>query len=175
MNGPHTYAEWVVRLDQFGAGDDTCLEAMQCGSIEWTNVVAQRWTRQVSEALAARLRALSKQLQTGLDRAGGDAVAISTALLGVRRGLGPLRTFGSLSSFPEVVQTHLRAELDRWASQTQQSLEHHALQVRHDQGQLLKTIRDHPLQTVAATGPAPAVAQTNQDANPPVRGRRILL
>ena len=175
MTGPQTYAAWLVLLDQFRAGDDACLEALQGGSIEWTNGVAQRWTRQVSEALAARLQALAKQLQTGLDRAGGDAVAISTALLGARRGLGPLRTFGSLSSFPAPVQAHLQAELDRWASQTQQSLERHALQVRHDQGQLLKTIRDHPLQTVAATGPAPPAAQTNPDANPPVRGRRVLL
>ena len=175
MNGPRTYAEWLTLLDPFRSGDDSGLKAMQNGSIEWTNIVAERWTRQVCEALTARLQALSKQLQTGLDRARGDASGISNALLGARRALGPLRAFVSLPCLPEGVRNHLEAELNRWITETQNSLERHAAQVRHDQGRLLKTIRDHPLGAVSVNRSSPPDAGSNQDPIPPVRGRRIIL
>jgi len=148
---------------------------MRGGSIEWTNVVAERWTRQVADSLTARLQALSKQLQTSLDRARGDYFAISNALLLTRRGLAPLRTFVSLPALPSDVGTHLASELDRWASETQKSLERHAEGIRHDQGRLLKTIRDHPLNTVIDVAPNPPVVQSSASGNPPVRGRRVIL
>src|SRR5689334_18421769 len=123
---PRTYAEWMPLLDRFRAGDDSALEPMQNGSIEWTNVVAERWTRQVAECLTTRLQGLSKQLQTGLDRARGDYFAISNALLLTRRALTPLRAFARISSLPPDVTTHLDSELNRWAAETQNSLERHA-------------------------------------------------
>jgi hypothetical protein len=174
MNGPQSYAEWLPLLDRFCAGDDSALEPMQCGSIEWTNVVAERWTRHVADSLSTRLQALSKQLQTGLDRARGDYFAISNALLLARRGLAPLRAFINLPALPADVQNHLTSELNRWATETQKSLEHHAEGVRNDQGRLLKTIRDHPLTAVIDTPPAPST-RTSDCPNPPGRGRRIIL
>jgi hypothetical protein len=175
MNPPSTYAEWLPLLDQFRAGDDSALDAMHSGSIEWTTVVAERWTRQVADGLATRLQALSKQLQTSLDRARADCFAISNALLLARRGLSPLRAFVSLPALPPDVQNHLASELDRWAVETQKSLERHAEGVRHDQGRLLKTIRDHPLTTVVEVPPNPSAVQISDGANPPTRGRRIIL
>lgn len=174
MNPPQAYAEWLPLLDQFRAGDDSALEAMRRGSIEWTNIVAERWTRQVADSLTTRLQALSKQLQTSLDRARGDYFAISNALLQARRGLSPLRMFVSLPALPPDVKSHLASELDRWATESQKSLERHAETIRHDQGRLLKTIRDHPLTTVVE-GSSPPVVQISENSNPPARGRRIIL
>jgi hypothetical protein len=175
MNGPHTYAEWLPLLDKFRAGEDLVIDSLREGTIEWTSVVAERWTRQVADSLTIRLRVLSKQLQTSLDRARGDYFAISTALLLARRGLTPLRAFVSLQALPPDVKDHLASELDRWATETQKSLERHAEGVRHDQGRLLKTIRDHPLNTPVDVPPNPPVVQSSESGSPAVRGRRVIL
>jgi hypothetical protein len=175
MNGPHTYAEWLPLLDKFRAGEDLVIDSLREGTIEWTSVVAERWTRQVADSLTIRLQALSKQLQTRLDRARGDYFAISNALLLARRGLTPLRALVSLPALPPDVKTHLASELDRWATETQKSLERHAEGVRHDQGRLLKTIRDHPLNTPVDAPPTPPVVQSSEGVSAPVRGRRVIL
>ena len=175
MGGPTTYGEWLPLLDRFRAGEDSALEAMRGGSIEWTNVVAERWTHQIADSLTIRLQALSRQLQTSLDRARGDHFAISNALLLTRRGLSPLRTFVGLPALPPGLKTHLASELDRWATDTQKSLERHAEGIRHDQGRLLKTIRDHPVNTVVEAPANPPVVQSAGSGNPPVRGRRVIL
>src|SRR5882757_4923862 len=174
INAPTTYAEWLLLLVRFRAGDDSAVDILRSGTIEWTNVVAERWTRQVADCLTIRLQALSKQLQTALDRARGDHFAISNALLMTRRSLTPLRAFVGMSSLPSDVRSHLVSELDRWAGETQQSLERHAESVRQDQGRLLKTIRDHPLTTVIEPPTSP-LAQEQGGGSPPVRGRRVIL
>jgi hypothetical protein len=175
MGAPTTYAQWLPLLDQFRAGDDSVLETLCGGSIEWTNVVAERWTRHVGDSVTTRLQSLSKQLQTSLDRARGDYFAISNALLHARRGLSPLRQFVALPALPPDVKNHLMAELDRWASETQKSLERHAQGVRHDQGGLLKTIRDHPLTAVVEVASYQRASPNSESGNPPVRGRRVIL
>ena len=175
MNGPHTYAEWLPLLDRFRAGEDLVIDSLREGTIEWTSVVAERWTRQVADSLTIRLQGLSKQLQTRLDRARGDYFAISNALLLARRGLTPLRALVSLPALPPDVKNHLASELDRWATETQKSLERHAEGVRHDQGRLLKTIRDHPLNTPVDAPPTPPVVQSSESGSAPVRGRRVIL
>lgn len=175
MNGPSTYAEWLALLDRFRAGDESATQVMRSGSIEWTNVVAERWTRQVVDAFDARLRALSEQLQRGLDRARGDHFAIANALVGVRRGVVTLRGFASLPCFPEVVRSHLVSELERWVTETQRSLEKSALRVRSDQGKLLKTIRDNPLTLVGGDNPSLPGDQAQGGSIWGVRGRRVIL
>lgn len=172
---PRSYAEWLPLLDRFGEGDDTVLPPMSHGTLEWTNVVAERWTRHVVAALNCRLRALSSQLQVGLDRARGDYFAVSRTLLMARRGLSPLRAFASLPALPDAVRTHLAGEIDRWVSGTQQSLERHASTVRHDQGRLLKTIRDHPLTAADEAPESQSTDRPDNFDNPPFRGRRVVL
>lgn len=176
MLTPTTYAEWMLVLDRFSAGDDSVIAVMNEGTLEWTNVVAERWTRQVAACLNGRLQAVSTQLQTNLDRSRGDYFSISNALLMARRALTPLRSFVSLPVFPDDVEQHLVAELDRWVSNTQNSLERHAATVRDDHGRLLKTIRDHPLNAVSSDVPACPRTEAPADVtNPPVRGRRVIL
>jgi hypothetical protein len=171
MNPPHVYAEWLTVLDRFRSGDDAVLELMRAGSIEWTNVVAERWTRQVTDTLTVRLQALERQLQTNLDRARGDYLAISNGLLAARRGLSPLYAFADLACLPPDVRALLLNDIERWATSKQQSLEQQGERTRHDQGRFLKTVRDHPL-TAAAAPPAPP-ARTAEPV-PPVRGRRVI-
>jgi hypothetical protein len=173
---PRTYAEWVVVLDKFGAGDDSVIVFMNQGALDWTNVVAERWTRQVTTCLNSRLQALSERLQTMLDRARGDHFAISNALLMTRRGLTPLRTFVRLPAFPEDVRTFLVSELDRWAAETQNSLEKHAATIRLDQGRLLKTIRDHALTVAIVESPGGSSVETSERTTvEPLKGRRVIL
>ena len=172
MNPPKTYAEWLPLLDRFRAGDDAALYALKSGTIEWTNIVAERWTRQVSDTLTTRLQSLSTQLQIGLDRAGGDYCAISNSLLIARRALVPLRELASMSAIPSDVQRHLDTELNRWAGETQESLERHAEGCRNDQGRLLKTMRDHTLTAVTALAPLSLVPA---GVTPPAHYCRVIL
>lgn len=173
---PRTYAEWVVLLDQFRDNDqqdDVLLESMRQGSLDWTNVVAERWTRQMADTLSARLRTLSKHLQRGLDQARGDQFAISQALLKARRALVSIYALTSLPCLDERVRAHLSAELTRWTRETQDSLEKGARQERSDGGRFLKLLRDHSLVPVVAS------PQSNFDPAPVPevggRPRRVIL
>lgn len=165
---PTTYAEWCALLDRFRDGDDSVLEDMAQGSIAWTNVVAERWTVQVTVALNERLRRLSLRLQRALDAARGDTFAVSNALLDARRALSPLRALVALPCLNEQLRAHLESEVEHWAKQTQQSLEKSAQADRTSQGRLAKALRDNPL-TLAAVGTKPP------DDSPPAVRRRILL
>lgn len=171
---PAIYADWVVLLERFGSGDDEVVPIMQQGSIEWTNVVAERWTYQVAMAFQARLRSLSDGLRTALDRA-HDVDGIANAMLLARRGLGPLQVFIGIQAIRDDIKSNLSAELNGWATGTQEALERHAEAFRHrDYGHLLKTFRDHPLRAgiaASAAGPEPCATV---EANPP-SGRRIIL
>ena len=175
MTNPETYAEWLPLLDRFRGGDNSALEEMRNGKIEWTNVVAERWTRQVAECLNARLDALSKQFQRGFDNARSDYFAVSNVLLVTRRALTPLRAFVAMPSMPSELRDHLQTELDRWISGTQKNLEDQAEKVRTDQGRLLKTMRDHSLTVPVGAAPVAPVAPVAGTDPPVVRGRRVIL
>lgn len=146
MKAPATYAEWLALLDRFRQGDDCVLEPMRLGRLEWTSVVAERWTRQIASALSDRIDSLSQLLQKALDRAGDDCFAVANALLAARRGLVPLRALTGLPAAPAEVRAHLAGELDRWVADVQRTLERCATTTgHHDQGRMLKTIRDNSL------------------------------
>jgi hypothetical protein len=170
---PHSYAGWLPLLDRFREGDDSALELMRDGSIDWSSIVAERWTSQVSSALERRLTMLSKQLQLWLDRSRGESFAVAGALLNARRSLDRLREFVAIPCVPDNVKNHLRTEIDRWAVETQKVLEENAAKIRTDNGRLLKTLRDNPLTVVTAV--AEKKATISADAGPPVRGRRVIL
>lgn len=172
MASPRTYAEWVPLIDSFRNGDNNALGEMAGGTLEWTNVVAERWTKHLGDCLNERLHALSRDFQRSLDRAAGDHLAMGNAMLAVRRTLGILRQFCELKAAPAEVRQFLRSNVEAWATQTQQSLERSALLVRHDQGRLLKTIRDHAL-TVRTPVSAPTVVPPEPQASP-TRGRRVM-
>lgn len=168
LSPPATYAEWLPLLERFRDGDDTVLESLRAGTLEWTNVVAERWTARFSEALNARLQSVTAQLQRALDRAHGDLFAVSSAVLAARRALAPLHAVTALPWAPDSVRQHFAGEVVRHAERTQSSLESSAMRNRADV--LLKTLRDNPLTTIVAS----ASASSNDAAEAPRRGRRIL-
>jgi hypothetical protein len=170
---PRTYAEWVRLLDRFREGYDDVLGPMRDGAIEWTPVVAERWSAQLSDAMTVRLQQLSKRLQRALDRAGGESFGVANSLLDARRSLASVQCLATLPCLEGRVRLHLTSELTRWARETQDSLEKGAQQVRWDGGRLLKALRDNPLTAPIngnATGPQPA---STLDHSP--KPRRIIL
>jgi len=174
-NPPRAYAEWLPLLDRFTEGDDLVLDLMRRGSIEWTNVVAERWTGRVAASLTARLQEVSRRLQTGMNRSSGDPFAISRAMLDARRSLAPLYALASLPCVPQEVQSHLSHELERFVTQTQETLEESAKNIRHDHGRVLKALRDNPLTRRPAATPETADQQATQVESQPARGRRNIL
>lgn len=170
---PREYASWLPLLDRFRDGDDTVLELMRQGSVEWSNVVAERWTSRVASAMEARLKAVSQQLQLGFNRAGGDIFAVGCSLLNARRALQPLRHFALIPCLPEKVSDHLKSELERWIRETQETLEKNAREIRTDNGRLLKAIRDNSLAKSAENNLSPS--STAAETPPARKGRRIIL
>lgn len=168
---PTTYAEWLPLIERFRDGDDGVVEAMHAGTIEWTNVVAERWTARLAEAFAERLKKVSSLLQLALDRAHGDPFAVSQAMLAARRSVTVLHRAADLPSAPEMVRQHFLDEVTRFATQTQGSLETSARQNRADA--LLKALRDNPLPAAVTRATAPDKAVDSQ--LPGERVRRILL
>lgn len=170
---PTAYAEWLPLLEQFRDGEDAVLPAMQSGRLEWTNIVAERWTTRMSEAITVRLEKISRQLQSALDRATGDAFSVSRAMLAARRALTPLRAAAALPCLPDHVRKHFSGEVERFAAQTQESLESSAKRIRSDGGAMLKALRDNPLTAVEA--PAADPEPPSDSSSPTARGRRVLL
>lgn len=170
---PASYAEWVPLLERFRDGDDSVLELMLAGTLEWTNVVAERWTARVAEAFDARLKHATSRLQLALDRSRGDAFAVSQALLGARRALAPLHAAAAMSCAPENVREHFAGEVTRFAARTQESLEASARRNRADV--LLKALRDNPLTVVLPAVVSRQTDSTSAATEQPVRGRRILM
>jgi hypothetical protein len=170
---PRSYAAWLPLLDRFREGDDSVLDLMRQGSIEWSGGVAERWTSQVSSAVDRRLTMLSKQLQLWLNRSRGECFLVAGALLNARRSLDRLREFAAMPCIPDNVKSHLRSQIDRWASETQKVLEENAEKIRTDNGLLLKTLRDNPLTAVAVAAEHRATA--SPEAGPAVRGRRVIM
>jgi hypothetical protein len=169
---PSSYTEWLPLLERFRDGDDRVLAAMQGGTIEWTNIVTERWTMRLAEALNVRLENVSRRLQTALDRSANDPFSVSRALLAARRALSPLRAVAALGCMPEEVRKHFSEEVARFAAQTQESLENSAKRIRGDSGAMLKAIRDNPL---TAVEPPPSDPQPQPDSTPTsARGRRVL-
>ncbi len=160
-------------LERFRDGDDSVIELLLAGTLEWTNVVAERWIARVAEAFDARLKTVTARLQLALDRSRGDAYSVSQALLGARRALAPLHAAAAMSCAPGRVREHFAAEVARFASRTQESLEASAKCNRADF--LLKALRDNPLTIVV---PASLSRETDSETvvnSQAGQGRRILL
>jgi hypothetical protein len=171
-SAPATYTEWVPLLEQFRDGDDSVLEPLLAGTLDWTSVVAERWTARVAEAFDARLKAVAGRLQLALDRSRGDAFSVSQALLGARRALAPLHAAAAMSCAPEGVREHFAAEVARFAARTQESLEASASRNRADV--VLKALRDNPLTVVVPVLRSPETDPASVATAQAGRGRRIL-
>ncbi|HEX2206392.1 MAG TPA: hypothetical protein VHG93_01815 [Longimicrobium sp.] len=155
MTGPpRQYAEWAAALDRFAGGDDACIDAMERGTLEWTAVVAERFTQRLHDAFSARLRDAQRRLGRQLDAARGDEARLAQALIGARHLLAPLARVTRLAALPEPLRTHLVGELARMASTTQQSLEQSARADRHRGERLLAVVLRTPIRVPGDADPA---------------------
>ena len=169
---PTTYAEWTVLVDRFIAGDDTVLEPMASGTIGWTNVVAERFTQLVANALDQRLSALSQRLNRDLQRANSDHHLFTQALIAARTGLTALDRFAGMPAHEARLREQLRMVVSTWHERTRQSLEQ-SLERLRNQGELLSLLRRTPLR---ATISIPPVTQTVAAGRPgEAPQRRIIL
>jgi len=172
---PTTYSAWLPLLDRFAAGDDTVLLDMQRGTIEWSNVVAERILQQLAGALKQRLEVLTAGFQKRLDRSASQ-VEMRAALGWAQQQLTPLGVFCLLPALEPRVQTHLSEECKRWVDRTQSSLETSARAGAGDPSTLAMLVASGlrwppppPLDSSSASdGGNPASAK-------PSPGRRVLL
>jgi hypothetical protein len=162
---PRQYAEWAAALDRFGSGDDTSIDLMERGTLEWTAVVAERFTQRLHDAFFARLQDAQRRLGRQLEAARGNETRLEQALVGARHLLAPLVRVARLAALPDTLRTHLAAELARMAETTQRSLEQSARADRRAGERLLAVVRRNPIRVpgpVAAPephGPAPAAGR----------------
>jgi hypothetical protein len=164
---PRQYAEWAAALDRFAQGDDATIDEMERGTLEWTAVVAERFTQRLHDAFFTRLQDAQRALGRQLDAARGDEARLAQALVGTRHLLAPLARVARLDVLPEPLRTHLAGELARMASSTQQSLEQSARADRHRGERLLAVVLRNPIRVPGAS-PAPAAP----DAAPSSTGGR---
>jgi hypothetical protein len=170
---PRQYADWAAALDRFAAGDDACIDPMERGTLDWTAVVAERFTQRLHDAFFARLQDAQRRLGRQLDAARGDETRLAQALVGARHLLAPLARVARLPALPDNLRTHLTGELTRLAESTQQSLESSARADRRAGERLLAVVRRNPIRVPgAAEPPAPAAKPS---ASPPAGGRRPII
>jgi hypothetical protein len=174
---PRQYAEWAAALERFAAGDDDAISEMEGGSLDWTAVAAERFTRRLHDAFFARLQDVQRRLGRHLDAARGDETRLAQALVGARHLLAPLARVARLPVLAESVRTHLYGELTRMAQSTQQSLESSARADRLRGERLLAVVRRNPIRVPGAAEPAPAAAQPADARHgaPPGARRPIIL
>lgn len=167
---PRQYAEWAAALDRFAAGDDASIDAMEQGTLEWTAVVAERFTQRLHDAFFSRLQDAQRRLGRHLDSARGDETRLAQALVGARHLLAPLARVARLVALPENVRTHLHGELTRLAENIQQSLEASARADRRAGERLLAVVRRNPIRVPG--GPEPSAATHPAETRPATPGAR---
>lgn len=153
MNPPGSYAEWSDCLDllEGGLDDAVAVSAMQKGTLDWASGVANLFAERISATFNVRLTRCSDQMTREL-RAGGDETTLVRAMLNVRRSLALLHQVAAVPAFPAMLRDHLAAELTKYATRAQQSLEDSAKQDRS--GRTTSLIRNNSLLRYADSSPA---------------------
>lgn len=140
---PRTYAEWVPLLDMLKSreDDESVLQAMRQGSIEWQSGVAERFAKKLIDTVNFRMNAASDKFQRDMGRTQGQERAIVQALLSLRKEMRFLAQAIDLPVLPEKDRQHyLRLVVDQ-AGQMQSSLEESARKDRT--GKLASLVRNN--------------------------------
>lgn len=144
---PRTYAEWVDVLDMFKSrtNDEAVLSAMQNGTIEWQSGVAERFSKQLIDAVNFRMNSASDKFQKELGRTYGQERAIVQALLSLRREMSFLSKAVNLPVIPEKDRQYYYDLIINQANNMQSSLENSAKNDRS--GKLSSIIRNNKINT----------------------------
>ncbi|MDO5652025.1 MAG: hypothetical protein Q4G13_07840 [Moraxella sp.] len=163
---PMTYAEWRVCLQilQDGQFDDDILWLMSKGELSFTPHVAERFAEQMALVFNNRLTMCSDRLNRSTSY---DEQSFLKGVFATRRTLTFLYCVASLPCFHGVLQKHLKQEIERYASQSQSSLETSAKNDRT--GQMLSMVRHNSLINYEKTGIW--TPSHNSSANPSVNAQ----
>lgn len=122
---PHTYSEWVAVLDMLKArtDDESVLNAMRQGTLEWQSGVAERFASRLVNTINSRMNRASDQFQKEMGRAAGQERAIVQALIALRREMRFLSEAIDLPVIPEKDRAQYRQLVIDQANSMQKSLE----------------------------------------------------
>lgn len=141
---PQTYAEWCICLNYLKDNryDHEIKKILSEGRLSWTSGVAERFSERLATIFNERLNEYAQRLSRTISH-GYDEASLLTGLLATRRTLSFLYEIAILECFPQLLQKHLKDELERYANQTQSSLENSALVDRT--GKLLSLIKHNSI------------------------------
>lgn len=125
---PEIYGEWILLLKQFAEGknDREVLPAMQAGKIPCFQVVLERFTARLDEAMEKRFENLVGEFQAQGALQTPDQA--ERTIRGLRDGLGRLKAAVTLPGLPESLRNQFPAEIQKGADRVQTSLEASAAQ-----------------------------------------------
>lgn len=140
---PKTYAEWVTVLEILKAktDDESVLNALYQGTIEWQTGVAERFAKKLIDVINYRMNCASDNFQKEIGRAYGQERVIVQALLTLRKELLFLSKAINLPAIPEKDREHYFQLVISQANSIQSSLEDSAKKDRS--GKLASIVRNN--------------------------------
>ncbi len=140
---PHTYSEWtdILSMLKMQADDETVLEAMKQGTIEWQTGIAERFTKRLADAINFRMNQATDKFQKEMGHARGQERVIVQALLALRRELCFLTRVMDIPAIPEKERPRYIQLVISQANSIQNSLEDSAKSDRS--GKLLNIVRNN--------------------------------
>jgi hypothetical protein len=145
LQPPVSYADWVTcfQLLIHGDRDEDLLEVIAKGKVPWTNGIADRFIKKMSDAISERLHLAVDDFSTQLRRANGEENAIIQAILALRRRGQYLLRWVATPVFPEDVRTKFTEEIEKSLSQLQDFLIN---EVKRDpSGRLVRAVKHTPI------------------------------
>lgn len=145
MKAPSTYAEWAAVLDTFSAGsnDTEVIPAMQCGTLDWQDGVANRFADRLVKTVNIRLDAAHERFALARRRASDDA-GLHHALVGLRREYATIASALNLGALPSEHREKLLTLVREHADKTQRSLERSASETDRS-GKISSIVRNAPV------------------------------
>lgn len=140
---PKTYSEWVAVLDMLKdkADDESVLQAMQKGTVEWQSGVAERFAKKLIDVINYRMNVATDKFQREMSRSNGQERAIVQALLALRREMCYLSNAINLPALPEKDRQQYYQLVITQANSIQSSLEDSAKKDRS--GKLASIVRNN--------------------------------
>lgn len=145
---PQTYAQWASVLDLFKnkSDDESVVDAMKKGNIQWQSGVAERFSQRLVDAVNFRLNNAIDRFQKELNRSSGQEREIVRAILALRKEVGFLANAIDLPVIPESDRARYRQLVIDQANKIQQSLEDSAKSDRT--GKLASIIRNNKVNSI---------------------------
>ena len=139
---PSTYLEWVRYLEllQDEENIEEIISTMECGKLEWTSGVAERFTQRLCSVIELKLNETSVKLQHDLQNSESSEIHLGHALILARRKNEIVERIASLEVLPDEVKKLIHNMVITSISHMQESLMRSAKTDKS--GRLLKIIKE---------------------------------